>query len=77
MPSNCSWTFSPNTPTGVLVEFDPEVKCNPSSCDPSQVQYTTALDPPNPFAGSGSLEDVDCNAYLPVSWPSNLLRDLA
>lgn len=38
------------------------------------MQYTTALDPPNPFKGSGSLEDAYCQAYPPPAgenpnWP--------
>lgn len=75
VPQNCSWTFSPNTPSGQIAEFNPENICNPSLCDPTQVQYTTALDPPNPFVGNGdSLENVDCTAYPPPAggnpnWP--------
>lgn len=46
-PSNCSWSNSPNTPSGQIVLYDPEKACQPQLCDKTQVQYTTALDPPD------------------------------
>lgn len=49
--------------------------CNPTLCDPTQVQYTTALDPPDPWLNNtGSVESIDCAAYPPPAgenhnWP--------
>lgn len=46
-PSNCSWSNDPHTPSNQIVQWDPQAACQPQLCDPTQVQYTTALDPPN------------------------------
>lgn len=46
-PSNCSWSNDPNTPSNQIVPWDPQAACQPQLCDPTQIQYTTALDPPN------------------------------
>lgn len=66
IPQNCSWTFKG---TG-----DAELLCNPLICPSTQIQYTTALDPPNPFKDVASLEGVDCTTYQPLpgqnpNWP--------
>ncbi|KAH8889137.1 hypothetical protein GQ53DRAFT_653194, partial [Thozetella sp. PMI_491] len=68
IPQNCSWTFEEGA------TFDPQKICLPTVCPPTKVQYTTALDPPNPFKDVQSLEGVDCSAYQPLpgqnpNWP--------
>ena len=59
-PQNCSWTFDIGT------TIDPQKICLPTVCPSTQVQYTTALDPPNPFKDLASLEGEDCSAYQPL-----------
>lgn len=58
VPQNCSWPFEslPDTSNNY---------CYPPSCDSTQVQYTTALDPPNPYIGNGPYQDPGCEAYTP------------
>lgn len=64
MPSNCSWTFQPNTPDGQILTTDPYTECNPSSCPSTQVQFTTALGPPDQYVGTeDSLGSGRCDEY--------------
>ncbi|KAJ6024671.1 hypothetical protein N7540_005468 [Penicillium herquei] len=67
LSSNCSWPFDnlPHTDANL---------CYPSACDFTQVQYTTALDPAEPYFGGGLESDDDCLKYAPPAnenpnWP--------
>lgn len=52
-----------------LTLYNPYAMCNPTLCDPTQVQYTTALDPADPWLNNtGSVESIDCAAYPPPCW---------
>ncbi|KAF7536258.1 hypothetical protein G7054_g4665 [Neopestalotiopsis clavispora] len=54
------------TDDGQIVTYDPEAECNPSSCPSTQVQFATALDPPNQYVGTeGSLGSGRCDEYPP------------
>ncbi|KAJ6118737.1 hypothetical protein N7471_013357 [Penicillium samsonianum] len=52
VPSNCSWPFE-------TLPHTSEYLCYPSACDSTKVQYTTALDPSEPYYGGGLQLDDD------------------
>lgn len=67
VPSNCSWPFD-------SLPHTPENYCYPSACDSTQVQYTTALDPDEPYFGDGLSPGDECLKYAPPAnespnWP--------
>ncbi|ETS82826.1 hypothetical protein PFICI_04702 [Pestalotiopsis fici W106-1] len=72
VPSNCSWTFTANSRSSVNIN---EIECNPSSCPSTKVQYTTALDPPNPYRDpEATFSKSRCDSYPPAAgsdpqWP--------
>ncbi|KAF1992251.1 glycoside hydrolase family 18 protein [Aulographum hederae CBS 113979] len=65
-PNNCSWSNDPRTPQDQIVQSDPEFACQPHKCDKTQVQYTSALDPPNSsllLSTTTNGNIADCAAY--------------